>query len=148
MSKSRVLPDRLSIDSGVILAYFLGEKLGELVKLEIFPPKDRTILCNRLCLSELFYVLCRRKGQAFARISTEMFLKAQYASVTASDELDIAAGAYKCERAISLADCYVLGLAKLERAAALFARRERELEKEIEKKPLDVQVHFLEDYLK
>ena len=148
MRKSRVLPDRLSIDSGVILAYFLGEKLGELVKLEIFPPKDRTILCNRLCLSELFYVLCRRKGQAFARVSTETFLKAQYASVTASDELDIAAGAYKCERAISLADCYVLGLARLEQAAALFARRERELEKEIEKKLLDVRVYFLEDYLK
>jgi hypothetical protein len=59
----------------------------------------------------------------------------------------MAAGAYKCERAISLADCYVLGLAKLEQADALFARRERELEKEIEKKSLDVQVHFLEDYV-
>ncbi|MGA3110383.1 MAG: PIN domain-containing protein [Candidatus Bathyarchaeia archaeon] len=147
MSESRVLPGRLSIDSGVILAYFLGEKLGDVVKLEIFPPKDRTILCNRLCLSELFYVLCRRKGQTFARASTDMFLKAQYASVTASDELDAAAGTYKCERAISLADCYVLGLAKLEQATALFARKERELEKEIKRKPLDVQVHFLEDYV-
>jgi hypothetical protein len=76
-----------------------------------------------------------------------MFLKAQYASVTASDELDAAAGTYKCERAISLADCYVLGLAKLEQATALFARKERELEKEIKRKPLDVQVHFLEDYV-
>ena len=147
MRKSHVLPGRLSIDSGVVLAYFLGEELGELVKEEIFPPRDRTILCNRLCLSELFYVLCRRRGQAFARASTDLFLKAQYASVTASDELDMAAGAYKCERAISLADCYVLGLAKLEQAAGLFARRERELEKEIEKKSLDVQVHFLEDYV-
>jgi hypothetical protein len=67
--------------------------------------------------------------------------------VISSDELDTTAGAYKCERAISLADCYVLGLAKVEGAAALFARRERELEKEIEEKALDVQVHFLEDYI-
>jgi len=147
LSESRVLPGRLSIDSGVVLAYFLGERLGELVKLEIFPPKDRTFLCNQLCLSELFYVLCRRKGREFARASTEMFLKAQYASVTATDELDAAAGAYKCERAISLADCYVLGLAKLEQAAALFARREGDLEKEVRRKPLDVPVHFLEDYV-
>ena len=76
-----------------------------------------------------------------------MFFKAQYASVVASDELDMIAGTYRCERAISLADCYVLGLAKLEGAAALFARRERELEKEIEEKPVDIQVHFLEDSL-
>jgi len=147
LRESPVLPVRLSIDSGIVLAYFLGERLGEFVKSEIFTPKNKTILCNRLCLSELFYVLCRRKGKAFARESTNMFLRAQYASVIASDELDITAGAYKCERAISLADCYVLGLAKLEGAAALFARRERDLEKEIEENPLDVQVQFLEDYV-
>jgi len=95
-----------------VLAYFLGEKLGEFVKSEIFNRKDIKIFCNRLCLSELFYVICRRKGEVFARECIDMFLKSQYASVIASDELDMIAGAYKCERAISLAECYVLGLAK------------------------------------
>lgn len=147
MSESRALPTRLSVDSGVILAYFLGERLGELVKSQIFPSKDRTIFCNRLCLSELFYVLCRRKGEAFARESTNAFLRAQYASVIASDELDMAAGTIKCERAISLADCYVLGLAKLEGVTALFAKREKELEKEIEERAFDIPVQFLEDYI-
>ena len=64
----------------------------------------------------------------------------------ASDELDMAAGVFKCERAISLADCYVLGLAELEGATALFGRRESELEKEVKKKAFAVPVRFLEDY--
>ena len=147
MSGSRILPVKLSIDSGVVLAYFLGERLGELVKSQVLLPKGRTILCNRLCLSELFYVPCRRRGEAFASESTKAFLRARYASVIASDELDMAVGAFKCERAISLANCYVLGVAKLEKASALFAKKERELEKEIEKKKFDVPVHFLEDYI-
>lgn len=147
MRESHVLPPRISIDSGVILAYFLGERLGELVRSQIFASKSRTVLCNRLCLSELYYVLCRRRGEAFARESANKFLKGQYASVIASDELDMAAGAFKCERAISLADCYVLGLAELEGAAALFGRRESELEKEAKKKAFAVPVQFLEDYV-
>lgn len=145
MRKSLVLPTRLSIDPGVVLAYFLGEKPGEFVKSEILIQKDKTIFCNRLCASQLFHVICRRKGVAFARESTNMFLKAQYASVITCDELDMRVGAYKCERAISLADCYVLRLAKLEDAAALFAGREKELEREIEQKPHDVQVHLPND---
>lgn len=148
MSESLELPSRLSIDSGVILSHFLGEELGGLVKSTILPPKDRTVLCNHLCVSELFYVLCRRKGLRFAQESTRNFLRAQYASIIVSDELDITAGAYKCERAISLAHCYVLGVAKLNWAAAVFARRESDLEEEMERQPLDVQVLFLEDYLK
>jgi hypothetical protein len=40
----------------------------------------------------------------------------------------------------------VLGLAKLEGASAVFAKREDELEKEIRKKPFGVPVHFLEDH--
>jgi predicted nucleic acid-binding protein len=147
LSGSRILPARLSIDSGVILAYFLGEKLGELVKSQIIGIENRTIFCNRICLSELYYILCRQRGEAFARETTSKFLKAQYASIVASDELDMAAGALKCERAISLADCYVLGLAKLEDSAALFGRREKELEREIKKKTFEVTVHFLEDYM-
>jgi hypothetical protein len=67
--------------------------------------------------------------------------------VIASDELDMAAGTIKCERAISLADCYVLGLAKLEGVTALFAKREKELEKEIEERAFDIPVQFLEDYI-
>ena len=145
MSASLELPNRLSIDSGVILSYFLGEEIGRLVKSNLLPPRGRTIYCNRLCVSEVFYVLCRRRGETFARGSVETFLGTGYASMVSSDELDMQAGTYKCRRALSLADCYVMALAKLEGATALFARREDDMKKEVLKRPLDVEAIFLED---
>ncbi len=71
--------------------------------------------------------------------------KTGYITVLSSRELDAEAGKYKCERNLSLADCYVLALAKLLDATAVFARRERELAKELLRRPLDVEVLFLED---
>lgn len=136
--------DKISIDSGVITAYFLGEALGKKAKSEIFVP-EKNLFCNRLAVSELFYILCRRRGVSFARRSTEIFLKTRLATVIGTDELDLQAGAYKCGRTLSLADCYVLGLAKLQGATALFARREQDLDEEIRRKPFDVEIAFLED---
>jgi hypothetical protein len=53
---------------------------------------------------------------------------------------------HKCERNLSLADCYVLALAKLLETTAVFARRESELAKEISRSPLDVGILFLEEF--
>jgi predicted nucleic acid-binding protein len=145
LSASLKLPNKLSIDSGVILSYFLGEELGKLVKSNLLPPRGKTIYCNRLCVSELFYVLCRRRGEAFAHESVGAFLGTGYASMVSSDELDMEAGAHKCRRTLSLADCYVLALAKIRGGAALFARREEDVREEIRKRPFDIEVIFLED---
>ncbi len=140
------IPKSISVDSGVLLAHFLGEALGELVSSHILPPTDRNVYCSRVAISELFYMLCRRKGVQFARESTSTLLKTNYVSVLASDELDMEAGRYKCSRAISLADCYVLSVAKAMNATAVFARREEDLGKEIARNPFDVKLLFLEDF--
>jgi len=55
-------PRELSTDSGIILAYYLGEKLGALVPTEIFEPEGKSLYHSRVCIAELFYVLCRRRG--------------------------------------------------------------------------------------
>jgi predicted nucleic acid-binding protein len=144
--KQQILPTRLSIDSGVILAYFLGEELGELVKSSILPPKDRNIYCSRTAISELFYILCRRKGDSFASEAVESLLRTNYVSVLSSDEVDMEAGRYKCSRAISLADCYVLAVAKNQNASAAFAKREEDITKEMRRRPFDVRTFFLEDF--
>lgn len=148
MRERRGLPEALSIDSGVVLAYLLGEELGEYVRSEILMHDERSAYCNRFAVSELFYMLCRRRGQRFAREATEALLKSGRLKLVSSDELDVRAGAYKCERAISLADCYVLAVAKLSNAAATFAKREDDLKREIAKAPFDVEMVFLEDFVK
>lgn len=127
------------------MAYYLGEKAGALARSEIFEPAQKTIYHSRLCIAELFYVLCRRRGMKTATDYTHAFLDAGHSVLTDSDEIDIAAGAYKCERAMSLADCYVIATAKSHSASAVFARHERDLDAEIKRKRFDIDILFLED---
>jgi len=49
----------------------------------------------------------------------------------------------KCERALSLPDCFTLALAKIFDCKAYFVKREDEMEKEIKKRSFDVEIEFL-----
>jgi len=106
------------------------------------------VYCSHLCLAELFYVLARRRDLRFAQDSATALVNTEYLDIVSTTELDVKAGSYKCRRGISLADCYVLAIAKINDACATFARREIDLVKEIEREPLDVEVAFLEDYIR
>jgi len=129
-----------------LIAYLLGEETGEFAKAQIFQP-GKIVLFNRLGLAEVFYTLCRRKGINFAKKSVTTFIKTRYCSFDDSDDLAIEAAAYKCERALSLADCYVIALAKLRGSVAVFARREKEMVAEVARKKFDVRILFLENLI-
>lgn len=144
MRGKRGLTETLSIDSGLVLAYLLGEDLGEIARDEILSRKRRAY-CSKVAVSELFYILCRRLGEDFAREAVGALLNSGRVSVVSSDEVDMEAGAYKCARGVSLADCYVLAVAKAFNAAAVFAKREDDLDREAGRKPVDVEMVFLED---
>jgi uncharacterized protein len=146
LKRKPAVPRKLSVDSGVILAYYLGEDLGKLVKSSILAPRSGSVYCSRQTISELFYMLCRRKGEEFASEAVETLLKSGYLSVLSADEIDLQAGRYKCARSISLVDCYVLAVAKIQNVPAVFARREEDVENELERRPFDVKLLFLEDY--
>jgi hypothetical protein len=49
----------------------------------------------------------------------------------------------KCERALSLPDCFTLALAKIFNCKAFFVRKEEEIEKEIKRKSFEVGIEFL-----
>lgn len=51
----------------------------------------------------------------------------------------------KCRRAISLADCYVIALAEKIKGCAVFAKKEKEIIKEIKRKSFAIPIIFLED---
>ena len=53
---------------------------------------------------------------------------------------------YKCEWSISLPNCFTLSLGKNRSLKALFAARERELTEEMERRPFDIEIRFLEDH--
>jgi predicted nucleic acid-binding protein len=145
MKDSPELPSRLAIDSSVMIAYFMGEPEGEIAKREILDNEQRIAHCSHVALSETFYVLCRRRNDRFALEALETLEKTGFVKILQTTALDYAAGLHKCRRKISLADCYVLALAKNIQGAAVFAHHEKDISAEVEKNAPDVNVLFLED---
>lgn len=81
----------------------------------------------------------------FAKESINTLIQTNYCTFEESKELAIEAASYKCERAISLADCFVIALARLTGSSAVFAKKEKELLIEMKRRRFDVPISFLED---
>jgi len=60
---------------------------------------------------------------------------------------DFAEGAakMKCERSLPLADCFTILAGEMLGISVMFARREGELERELDRKPFEVRILFAED---
>lgn len=135
-----------SLDTSALIEYLTGTKEGETIKqyLKTLKPEE-TVNCSILTVSEIFYILCRLKGATFAQDKTNDMLRSQIIQVYNTTDLAIQTGKTKCERAISITDCSCIATAKLANAKAVFARKEKELAREMERKPFDVEITFLEN---
>ena len=98
-----------------------------------------------LTISEVFYVLCRLRGAKFAEEKINDILASHVLDICYSAEIAIRTGKIKCVRSISLADCSCVAVAEMTKAKAVFAKREKELVKEMERKPFSVEIIFLQD---
>jgi len=129
------------VDTGVWIEYFSETTLGQKFKDKIV--EDRiSIYISETVVSEIFYVLCRQKGYQEAKKKIEMVLDG--AEVIEGREIQMIAGKYKCERAISLSDCFTMAVSKNMGYPALF-KEEEEIRQEINTKAFDVELFFLED---
>ncbi len=142
--KPQDIPARLSVDSSVILVDLLGESQGAIAR-TVLEDRLKKLYFPHTAVAEAYYILCRRRGHTYAEHAVFTFLEGMFAEVVSSGELDQVAGRYKCERSISLADCYVLAAAKLQNASALFAEPETDLAREIKLRNFDVDILFLSD---
>src|SRR5207245_9321590 len=115
-----------AMEPSVLIAYFRGQPEGAIAKQSNLRKQHRTVHCGHLALSETFYILCRRRSQKFALEALETLEKTGLVRFHQTTELDYAAGMQKCRHKISLADCYVLALAKNVQASAVFAHAETE----------------------
>lgn len=106
---------------------------------------NETATVSILTVAETFYVLCRREGVELATQKISQMIESNMIQPFASIELAFETGKLKCERAISLADCSCLAAAKEIAAHPVFAAREVELTREMNRKPFDVDPIFLED---
>jgi len=136
----------LAIDAGVIIELLLQSKAGIVIRDALL---DEIIDAHttEIAIAEVKYILCRKLGWEESCRRVEKLLNSGYINMYRTDSLIDLAAKYKCERSISLADCFTLALAKKLGCKALFARREQELIREVEKKKFDVEILFLEDLI-
>ena len=133
---------RLALDGGVLLALALGEPGAEGLR-DAIGGLEVEALTHELSVVEMTYVLCRRAGPAVALRKKSLLLRSGVVRVVSVSELADEAALIKCERAISLADCFTIALARVYGCPAVFAKKEKELEREMERRPFNVEMLFL-----
>ena len=119
-----------------------GKRLSDAILNEVIDA-----VTHELAIAELRYVLCRSLGKEEAKVRVEKLLASGYFLVEDISKLIETAADYKCERAISLPDCFTLSLGREGSLPVLFAGRERELAAEMERRPFGLDILFLEDYI-
>ncbi len=130
-------------DASIIIELLLSDAKSSLFqsisKQEIIP------FTTILAITETEYILCRKLGKEIAFDKVQNLIGSNYFEIVNLDELHEEASLLKCNRSISLPDCFIIALAKEKHAPAFFAFKEEELTTQIKIKPFDIQIFFLED---
>jgi predicted nucleic acid-binding protein len=138
------LKGKLAIDTSALIELIycdnLGQKLKKTLKTDMIEAYT-----TELAITELRYVLCRKLGWQQSKERVDKLLASGYFKVENTSQLINEAAKIKCQRAISLPDCFILALAHKIAGNALFARQEQELVNEMEKKSFDITLLFLEE---
>ncbi len=137
------LQGNLALDTSVLIEYLIASPLGESVR-DYFEnlKRDERAHCSLYTVSEVFYILCRRKGSRFASDKIGQMLASNVIVVHSSLELAMRAGNLKCAHAISLADCACLAVAESENCPAVFVSEE-----EFERQMSSIKKSFAEKIL-
>ncbi|RLE96305.1 MAG: hypothetical protein DRJ57_05695 [Thermoprotei archaeon] len=143
----RELKGSMAFDASVLLELLLSTPGGALVRDKLLSG-ELFGYATELAVVEARYVLCRKMGWEEAVRRVNQLVASGYVAVVDISPLCEEAAKYKCGMAIALPDCFTLSLAKSLHVPALFARRERELVRELSRKRLSVEVLFLEDYVR
>jgi predicted nucleic acid-binding protein len=138
------LKGKLAIDTSALIELIYCEAPGQKLKKAL----ENDLVeawTTELAIAELRYVLCRKLGWRESSERVNKLLASGYVKVEDTSTLINQASKTKCKRAISLPDCFTLALAHKIAGNALFARKEQDLTTEIQRKPFETNIIFLED---
>jgi len=138
------LAGNMVFDASVIVELLSATKRGKIVK-EKLKSGELFAFTTELDITEALYILCRKIGFNNALIKINALKRSGYIEIFEISPLIETAALYKCSRAIALSDCFTLSLAKYLSSPALFAHKEEELLREMEKEPFDVEILFLDE---
>jgi len=142
----RELKGDMVFDTGVFVDFFSGSRGGEFVYRSLKEGKIFA-LTTELNIFELLYLLCRKVGLEKSKELITKLKESGCLEVFEVSRLVERAAAIKCERAISIVDCFTLALGEEMEVPVMFAVKERELVREIERKPFKIPVIFLGDLI-
>jgi len=131
-------------DTGVFVEILAGSELGRGLMKELLSGKVRAVTTD-LNLTELNYIICRKVGWERSREILDKLLLSGYVEVMRAGDFAERAARMKCERSLSLVDCFTISAGEALGVRVLFARREKELERELGRRPFEVEILFVED---
>jgi predicted nucleic acid-binding protein len=138
------LKGKLVIDTSALIELIYCDILGQKLKKALETDMIEAYT-TELAITELRYVLCRKLGWQQSKERVNKLLASGYFTVENTSQLLNEAAEIKCQRAISLPDCFILALAHKISGNALFARQEQELADETKKKSFGSILLFLEE---
>jgi predicted nucleic acid-binding protein len=138
------LKGKLAVDTSALIELLHSEPPGLKLK-KALENDSAEAWTTELAIAELKYVLCRKTGWPQATERVEKLLASGYIKLEDTLPLIDTASKIKCQRAISLPDCFTIALAHQIAGNALFARKEQDLADEMQKEPFEVNILFLED---
>lgn len=138
------LKGKLAIDTSALIELIYCDSLGQKLKKALETDMVEAYT-TELAITELRYVLCRKLGWRQSKERVSKLLASGYLKVEDTSQLIDETAKIKCERAISLPDCFILALAHKIAGNALFARQGQELADEMTKKSFGITLLFLEE---
>jgi predicted nucleic acid-binding protein len=135
----------MAFDGGVVVELVYSTPSGREALKEIESEALRPFV-TEITLAEARYVVCRKLGEIEANSRMKDFRESNFLTIEPlTPALSDYAAQYKCDRSLSLADSFTIALGKSKAIPVLFARKEKELEKEMKTKRFDIPIIFLED---
>jgi len=109
------------LDTGILVSYLSKEStaINKWLDEKIFNDElDICVICHKINLTELFYIICRKLGVDKTRQIVQTLN--DYIYFCSNDEIYEIAGLIKCRYSISLADCFSIATAKFYNCALIF----------------------------
>jgi uncharacterized protein with PIN domain len=131
-----------AFDSSVLIELLEGTTAGAAI-LEAVTARSSIPHTSWVNIMESEYILCRKIGHENARKSVKALLDSGYFKIEENPAIHEIAARIKCERSISVVDCYTFAVAELTSSVPLFASEEAEIVREMKRKPFKVSPSFL-----
>jgi len=131
-------------DTSVLVEIVRGTRLGK-VAYNLLLKDEVAVFISEIHIAELEYVICRKRGLEEAKKVVEKLLKSGYFHVLSLGGFIDKAAEIKCERAISLVDAFTIAMGEELGITVVFAKLEKELRKEIKKKPFKTVITTIEE---